>query len=129
MIDALGAALEREALRLNDRYLSEAVIGFGLCPWAERAISDGELRRRVVADAEPSLAAALAFIDELARAGAAVSVAMLIFARAAVASPAFDRFTETHALPAGSVSELPDVEEFSVEEMVQPDRLLSTILR
>jgi len=94
MIDALGAALEREALRLNDRYLSEAVIGFGLCPWAERAISDGELRRRVVADAEPSLAAALAFIDELARAGAAVSVAMLIFARAAVASPAFDRFTE-----------------------------------
>jgi len=53
MIDALGAALEREALRLNDRYLSEAVIGFGLCPWAERAISDGELRRRVVADAEP----------------------------------------------------------------------------
>jgi len=94
MIDALGAALEREALRLNDRYLSEAVIGFGLCPWAERTISDGELRRRVVADAEPSLAAALAFIDELARAGAAVSVAMLIFARAAVASPAFDRFTE-----------------------------------
>jgi len=84
----------REALRLNDRYLSEAVIGFGLCPWAERAISGGELRRHVVGDAEPSLAAALAFIDELARAGAAVSVAMLIFARAAVASPAFDRFTE-----------------------------------
>ena len=34
----------REALRLNDRYLIEAVIGFGLCPWAERAISGGELR-------------------------------------------------------------------------------------
>jgi hypothetical protein len=90
-----GAELEREALRLNDRYLREAVIAFGLCPWAERAISGGELRRHVVAgDAEPSLAAVLAFIDELARAGGAVSVAMLIFARAAVASPAFDRFTE-----------------------------------
>ena len=94
MIDAPGAALEREALRLNDRYLSEAVVGFGLCPWAERAISGGELRRLVVADHEPSLPAALAFIDELARAGAAVSVGILIFARAAVASPAFDRFTE-----------------------------------
>jgi hypothetical protein len=89
-----GSDLVREALRLNDRYLSEAVIGFGLCPWAERAISGGELRRHVVGDAEPSLAAALAFIDELARAGAAVSVAMLIFARAPVESPAFDRFTE-----------------------------------
>jgi hypothetical protein len=74
--------------------LSEAVLGFGLCPWAERAIAGGELRRCVVADPEPALPAALAFIDELARAGAAVSVAMLIFARAAVASPAFDRFTE-----------------------------------
>jgi hypothetical protein len=94
MTEAPGAALTREALRLNDRYLREAVIGFGLCPWAERAISGGELRRHVVGDAEPSLAAALAFIDELARAGSAVSVAMLIFARAAVASPAFDRFTE-----------------------------------
>jgi hypothetical protein len=91
---SLGSELEPEALRLNDRYLSEAVIAFGLCPWAERAISGGELRRRVVADQEPSLPAALAFIDELARAGAAVSVAMLIFARAVVASPAFDRFTE-----------------------------------
>jgi len=94
MIDGAGAALEREALRLNDRYLSEAVIGFGLCPWAERAIAGGELRRCVVVDQEPALPSALAFIDELARAGAAVSVGMLIFARVAVASPAFDRFTE-----------------------------------
>ena len=42
---------------------------------------------------------------------------------------AFERFAETHALPARSVPELPDIEEFSVQEMVQPDRLLSTILR
>jgi hypothetical protein len=89
-----GAGLvEREALRLNDRYLSEAVIAFGLCPWAERAISGGELRRAIVVE-PPVLSAALAFIDQLAGAGAAVSVGMLIFARADVASPAFDRFTE-----------------------------------
>ena len=42
---------------------------------------------------------------------------------------AFEHFAETHALPARSVSELPDLEEFSVEEMVQPDRFLSTVLR
>jgi hypothetical protein len=86
-------SLRLESLRLNDRYLREAVIAFGLCPWAERAISGGELRRAVAGE-PPSLAVALAFIDELARAGAAVSVGMLIFAGATVASPAFDRFTE-----------------------------------
>ena len=86
-------ALRLQALRLNDRYLNEAVIAFGLCPWAERAISGDELRRAVVTD-EPSLAAALSFIDDLARAGAAASVGMLIFAGASVASPGFDRFTE-----------------------------------
>jgi hypothetical protein len=87
-------ALRLETLRLNDRYLNEAVLDFALCPWAERAISGGELRRAVIADETPSLAAALAFIDELARAGRAASVGMLIFPRAAVTSPAFDRFTE-----------------------------------
>jgi hypothetical protein len=87
MSDRPGAELEREALRLNDRYLDEAVIAFGLCPWADRAITGGELRRTVVAGEAPSLAAALAFIDELALAGAAAPVGMLIFARAEVASP------------------------------------------
>lgn len=87
-------ALRLEALRLNDRYLSEVVLGFDLCPWAERAISGGELRRAVILDETPSLAAALSFIDDLVRAGRAASVGMLIFPRAAVTSPAFDRFAE-----------------------------------
>lgn len=87
-------ALRREALRLNDRYLHEVVLGFGLCPWAERSITGGELRRAVVLDRTPTLAAALSFIDELARAGPDASVGMLIFPRAQVESPAFDRFTE-----------------------------------
>ena len=84
----------REALRLNDRYLNEVVLGFGLCPWAERAIADGEVRRGVVLAEAPALDAALGFIDELVSAGPAAAVGMLIFPRAALASAAFDRFTE-----------------------------------
>jgi len=87
-------AWRREALRLSDRYLREVVIDFGLCPWAEPAITGGELRRHVVLDPVLSVAVALAFIDELARAGAPVSVGMLIFPRAPVAPAAFDRYTE-----------------------------------
>ena len=83
-----------ESLRLNDRYLSEVVIGFGLCPWAERALTGSELRRDVSLDETPALPAALAFIDELVRAGQAVSVGILIFPCVAIGSAAFDRFTE-----------------------------------
>ncbi|HET6147289.1 MAG TPA: DUF1415 family protein [Polyangia bacterium] len=84
----------REALRLNDRYLREVVLGFGLCPWAERAIADGEVRREVVLSAAPSLDAALGFIDQLAHAGQAAAVGMLIFPRALSAPAAFDRYAE-----------------------------------
>ena len=87
-------AWRREALRLNDRYLNEVVLGFGLCPWAERAIADGEVRRGVVLAEIPALAVALAFIDEMVSAGPAAAVGMLIFPRAPLASAAFDRFTE-----------------------------------
>jgi hypothetical protein len=42
---------------------------------------------------------------------------------------AFEHFTETRALPARSIPEPPDIEEFAIEEVVQPERLLNTILR
>jgi hypothetical protein len=99
-------ALRAETLRVNDRYLREVVLGFGLCPWAERAIDGGELRRAVVFDQTPGVEVALAFIDELrlidqqrptdqpALTGREASVGMLIFPCAALSSPAFDRYTE-----------------------------------
>jgi hypothetical protein len=42
---------------------------------------------------------------------------------------AFERFAETRALPARSVPEVPDIEEFSLRDVVQPDRALYTVLR
>jgi hypothetical protein len=88
-------AMRVEALRLNDRYLREVVLGFGLCPWAGRAIEGNELRRAVVFDETPAIGAALSFIDELARAGRAVAVGMLIFPCVGLPSGGFDRYTET----------------------------------
>ena len=87
-------AWRREALRLNDRYLREVVLEFGLCPWAERAISGGEVRRKVVLEDGLAVEAALAFIDELADAGATVAVGMLLLPRAQASASELDRFTE-----------------------------------
>ena len=42
---------------------------------------------------------------------------------------AFDQFTATRALPVDSIPELPEIEEFSLPEMVQPDRTLAVMLR
>jgi hypothetical protein len=92
---AAEQALRGEALRLNDRYLREVVLAFGLCPWADRTIATGGLRRAVIADVAPDAAAALPFIDEMERAGAdAAAIGRHIFPRAALDAAAFDRFTE-----------------------------------
>jgi len=89
-------ALRREALRLNDRYLREVVVAFGLCPWAERAIDAGEVRRRVITDAPPAPDSVLPFIDELedAAAAPAPAIGLAIFPRCDLGPGAFDRFTE-----------------------------------
>ena len=39
--------LEREALRLNRRYVVEVVENYSLCPWAERARREGRVTERV----------------------------------------------------------------------------------
>jgi len=42
---------------------------------------------------------------------------------------AFDRFAATRALPIDSIPGLPEIEEFSLGEVVQPDRTLAAMLR
>jgi hypothetical protein len=87
-------ALRVEALRVNDRYLREVVLGFGLCPWAERIITGGELRRAVIFDAEPTPESAFPFIDELERLGQAAPIGLLIFPAVEGSAAAFDRYAE-----------------------------------
>lgn len=43
----VGSELEREALRLNRRYVVEVVEKYSLCPWAERARREGRVTERV----------------------------------------------------------------------------------
>ena len=42
---------------------------------------------------------------------------------------AFERFAASRAFPAGSIPDLPDMEEFTASEVVQPERMLAAILR
>jgi hypothetical protein len=88
-------ALRSEALRLNHRYLSEVVVAWNLCPWAERALAGGEVRQRVLLEMAdgPTPEAVLPFLDELA-AERQVAIGLLIFPRLTLAAPAFDAFAE-----------------------------------
>jgi hypothetical protein len=82
-----------EALRLNARYVEEAVIGWDLCPWAARAWQDGQVVQRVFADAAHDAAPVAAFIDDLvAKPDAAIGLA--IFPRVACTIGAWEKFTE-----------------------------------
>jgi hypothetical protein len=64
-------ALRREALRLNDRYVREVVLAFGLCPWADGVLRAGGLARHVLPGRDPAPADCLPIIDEWSGAGAA----------------------------------------------------------
>ena len=88
-----ASALVAEALRVNARYVEEVVIGWGLCPWAARAWTEGQVTQRVFTDAEPDVEPVAAFVDELvARPDAAIGLA--IFPRAGVTVGAWESFAE-----------------------------------
>jgi hypothetical protein len=86
--------LRREALRLHSRYLDEVVRGYGLCPWADRAMRDGRVRRHVIADAAPPVEDALPFIDGTEDEGGAVDVGFVIYPRLTLTAAAFDGYAE-----------------------------------
>jgi hypothetical protein len=99
-LDGALGDLRREALRVHSRYLDEVVRDYGLCPWADRAMRDGRVRRHVITDAAPPPEAALAFIDTIEAQGAGigvdvdVDVGFIIYPRLALTAAAFDGYTE-----------------------------------
>jgi hypothetical protein len=89
----VATALETEALRVNARYIEEVVIGWDLCPWAARAWRRGEVERRVILDATPTIADVARIAAELA-ALPACAVGLLIFPRVELSVGAWESFAE-----------------------------------
>jgi hypothetical protein len=86
--------LRQEALRVHSRYLDEVVTGYGLCPWADRSLREGRVRRHVVTDGAPPAEAAFAFIDAAEDEGGAVDVGFIIYPRLTLDAAAFDGYAE-----------------------------------
>ncbi|HVJ19508.1 MAG TPA: DUF1415 family protein [Polyangiaceae bacterium] len=85
-------ALVSEALRLNARYVNEVVEGFGLCPWAERALREGRVKTLVLLQDSPTLfEPSLSSMAELA-ADETVEVAMLVYPRLELGRLDFEHF-------------------------------------
>lgn len=93
MPDSAGERLAAEALRLNVRYVEEVVLGWGLCPWAERALREGQVRRRAILDEAPAVEPVLSFLDALASEPEA-AIGFAIFPRAATSLEVFGAFAE-----------------------------------
>jgi hypothetical protein len=85
-----NSQLEAEALRINERFLTEVVEPFEFCPFARGARESGALVRRVLLDA-PETAGSLAALDPLVD-DPHVLVALLIYPRFSATVAAFERF-------------------------------------
>lgn len=92
MVPTMASPLEwsREATRLYERYAVEVVEGFGLCPWAARARSEGRVRVSILPRGlEPE--GGLAALDEIA-ADPGLDIGLLVYPRAAVTRAELERF-------------------------------------
>ncbi len=92
----MNRTLEREVLRINERYLKEVVEAWGFCPWAS-SVQDGKgLERRVFFgnDAEALTRVAAACVETLA-ADDAVSIGLLIFPEFTTDRLSFRRFVSS----------------------------------
>jgi hypothetical protein len=85
-------ALEREALRLSARYVSEVVERFGLCPWAERATREGRVKTLILQQNSPTLfEPSLSAMSALA-ADEKVEIGMLVYPRLELSRLDFEHF-------------------------------------
>src|SRR5688572_4724007 len=86
--------LRREAVRVYERYATEVVEAFQLCPWARRARQDGRVRTCVVTDPEPPIEHLLDRMDEIF-ADARIEVALILLPRVPFDRNDFRRFASS----------------------------------
>ena len=84
------AAIEAEALRLNDRYLLEVIERYAFCPFAKEGRAAGETRRTVLIADSPSIEPFLTAMRETIESG--VVVAQVIVPLIEVGPAEFARF-------------------------------------
>jgi hypothetical protein len=115
------ARIEREARRLLDRYLTEVVERFGLCPWAEPARRRGELRVEVVL-AEEAVADAVTRIALDDRA----TIAMVVLAASSITPVALRRLRDASMRPDVAIADFhPD----GAGDLASPARLVQLLRR
>ena len=84
-------SLRREAIRVYRRYQTEIVEGLKLCPWAERARLEGQVREEVLLGDAADAAPVLDVIEALAK-DRSVEIGILIFPRFEASFSEFERF-------------------------------------
>jgi hypothetical protein len=98
---AARATFERELLRLNDRYVSEFVEAFGLCPFARTARERGASARRVLWLERPDAEALVALAERELAAADGLEVSQVILPVLPCAPNEFQRLaTEVNRLHA-----------------------------
>ncbi len=94
MLPEAEEPLKAEALRLYRRYRDEIVLKFGLCPWAERALSLGHVAEQaLLGSPEMVMTSVSGVVAELAL-SESIEVALLIFPEFELARTNFDRFAQ-----------------------------------
>jgi hypothetical protein len=113
--------IEREARRLLDRYLTEVVERFGLCPWAEPARRRGELRVEIVR-AEDAVAGGVARIADDPRA----TIGMVVLAASPITPAALRRLRDACVRPDVAIADFhPD----GAGDLASPARLVPLLRR
>jgi hypothetical protein len=87
----IDSRLRTEAIRLFRRYAIEIVEGLSLCPWAHVSRRDGHVREIVITEPELDVERVIRAIDELS-ADPAIEIGIVLFPRAEVDRPTFERF-------------------------------------
>lgn len=129
-------ALTREARRLSERYVSEVVERFDLCPWATKAVRDGRVKTLILLQDsptyfEPSLNGMAALADD-----PNVEIGLLVFPRLALGRLDFEHFArqlrkldadrhELGAIPFAMAAFHPD----AAPDLRDPERLIPFLRR